>query len=372
LEQSSSEERKAFLERHSSAYIFCALSYDLKNQYEASLLSSNPDRVETPGSFWVVYKRVLRLNGLDLTIYAEENALLNEWAYIDPSKNETKFPEKESSSINLKLRTPKDEYLKDIENIQSAIRSGSVYELNYCQEFYAEHCSIDPLPIFKRMLETNAAPFSVLFKWKQHCLLSASPERFLSKRGDVLVAQPIKGTRRRLSDIAADNRQKEDLQHCVKERAENVMIVDLMRNDLARCCETGTVAVEELFGIYSFATVHQMISTVTGRVKTEFNFDTILQNTFPMGSMTGAPKIEAMKLIEQFEKVKRGWFSGSIGYLAPDGDFDLNVVIRTLIYNVSTGYLSLQTGGAITIDSVPELEYQESLLKAEAWMKLLS
>jgi para-aminobenzoate synthetase component 1 len=150
------------------------------------------------------------------------------------------------------------------------------------------------------------------------------------------------------------------------------MIVDLMRNDLARCCETGSIKVEELFGIYSFATVHQMISTVTGRVKAEFNFDTILQNTFPMGSMTGAPKIEAMKLIEQFEEVKRGWFSGSIGYLSPDGDFDLNVVIRTLIYNASTGYLSLQTGGAITIDSVPELEYQESLLKAEAWMKLLS
>ncbi|MEY2898057.1 MAG: hypothetical protein RL138_110 [Bacteroidota bacterium] len=372
MEQSSSEERKAFLDRHASAYIFCALSYDLKNQYESSLLSSNPDRVETPGSFWVVYKRVLRLNGLDLTIYAEENASLNEWVYIDPSKNETKFPEKESSSINLKLRTSKDEYLKDIENIQSAIRSGSVYELNYCQEFYAEHCNIDPLSIFKRMLATNAAPFSVLFKWKQHCLLSASPERFLAKRGNLLVAQPIKGTRRRLSDIAADNRQKEDLQHCVKERAENVMIVDLMRNDLARCCETGTVAVEELFGIYSFATVHQMISTVTGRVKAEFNFDTILQNTFPMGSMTGAPKIEAMKLIEQFEKVKRGWFSGSIGYIAPNGDFDLNVVIRTLIYNASSGYLSLQTGGAITIDSVPELEYQESLLKAEAWMKLLS
>ena len=256
MEQSSSEERKAFLERHYSSFIFCALSYDLKNQYEASLVSSNPDRVETPGSFWVVYKKVLQLKGLDLTIYAAEQDVSSEWGFINPTNHHKVIQAEEHVSVNLKLRTSKDEYLMDIENIQSAIRSGSVYELNYCQEFYAEHCNIDPLSIFKRMLATNAAPFSVLFKWKQYCLLSASPERFLAKRGDLLVAQPIKGTRRRLSDIAADNRQKEDLQHCVKERAENVMIVDLMRNDLARCCETGTVAVEELFGIYRFATVH--------------------------------------------------------------------------------------------------------------------
>lgn len=372
MEQSSAEERDAFLHRHKTSFIFCALSYDLKNLYESSLLSANPDFCDTPGSYWIVFKKVLRLSGCTLSIQFESGDADLEWSHIDPTKNNRVSSESIANPIYLKLRTSKEEYLKDINEIQSAIRNGSVYELNYCQEFYAENCSIDPLSVFKRMLTTNAAPFSVLLKWKEHCLLSASPERFLAKRGDVLVAQPIKGTRRRLSDIAADKRQKEDLQQCIKERAENVMIVDLMRNDLARCCETGTVAVEELFAIYSFATVHQMISTVTGRVKPEFTFDTILQNTFPMGSMTGAPKIEAMKLIEQFEKVKRGWFSGSIGYLAPDGDFDLNVVIRTLIYNASTGYLSLQTGGAITIDSVPELEYQESLLKAEAWMKLLS
>jgi para-aminobenzoate synthetase component 1 len=169
-----------------------------------------------------------------------------------------------------------------------------------------------------------------------------------------------------------DEKHKDELRLCEKERAENVMIVDLMRNDLARCCEVGSINVDELFGIYSFATVHQMISTVIGKLKPNISFEDVLQNTFPMGSMTGAPKIESMKLIEQFETVKRGWYSGSIGYIAPNGDFDLNVVIRSLIYNTDKKYLSLQTGGAITIDSIAEKEYEESLLKAEAWMRLLA
>lgn len=314
------------------------------------------------------------MKGENLNIHTTVNQEPLEWDFLNPeiAHASNSICEIEPFGIHLKFRTPKEEYLADINKIQDAIRSGSVYELNYCQEFYAESVELNPVDLFKRMRQLNAAPFTVFFKWQGQYLLSASPERFLAKRGAELIAQPIKGTRRRLTGEAADMQQKNELRSCVKERAENVMIVDLMRNDLSRCCEVGTIKVEELFGIYSFSHVHQMISTIVGNIKAGIGFEEILEKTFPMGSMTGAPKVEAMKLIEQFEKVKRGWFSGSVGYLAPNGDFDLNVVIRTLIYNSKTGYLSLQTGGAITIDSVAEQEYQESLLKAEAWMQLLA
>ncbi len=309
-----------------------------------------------------------------LSIHSAANQTSLEWDFVNPEivHTPTAIESINPLGIKLKYRTPKKEYIADVNKIQDAIRSGSVYELNYCQEFYAEAVTLDPVDLFKRMRQINAAPFSVFFKWQGQYLMSASPERFLAKRGAQLIAQPIKGTRRRLADEVADNVQRNELRSCVKERAENVMIVDLMRNDLARCCEVGTIKVEELFGIYSFSRVHQMISTIAGNVKEGISFEEILEKTFPMGSMTGAPKVEAMKLIDQFEKVKRGWFSGSIGYVSPNGDFDLNVVIRTLIYNSKAGYLSLQTGGAITIDSVPEQEYQESLLKAEAWIQLLA
>jgi para-aminobenzoate synthetase component 1 len=247
-----------------------------------------------------------------------------------------------------------------------------LYEVNFCQEFFCEHLQIDPVSLFEKLKRLSPAPFACFLRHNEKFLLCSSPERFLKKEKNKLIAQPIKGTiRRSESERDHDSQLKEQLRNDPKERAENVMIVDLMRNDLAKSSVPGTVKVEELFGIYTYPQVHQMISTVTSELRSDVHFVDAIRNAFPMGSMTGAPKIKAMQLIDHYEKTKRGLFSGSIGYITPDGDFDFNVVIRSMLYNRGNKYLSFQTGGAITYDSAAEKEYEESLLKAKAMMQIL-
>ncbi|NRB65024.1 MAG: anthranilate synthase component I family protein, partial [Saprospiraceae bacterium] len=202
-------------------------------------------------------------------------------------------------------------------------------------------------------------------------MLCASPERFLRKRNDVLISQPIKGTRSRGLTPQEDEALKQDLMNSQKDRSEHVMIVDLVRNDLARSSLTGSVQVSELYGIYSFAQVHQMISTIQSRLRPDIPLVEAIRNAFPMGSMTGAPKIKAMELIDQLESTKRSIYSGAIGYISPEGDFDFNVVIRTLFLRQDVGYLSFSVGGAIVYDSDPEQEYQECMWKAKAILETL-
>jgi para-aminobenzoate synthetase component 1 len=202
-------------------------------------------------------------------------------------------------------------------------------------------------------------------------IISASPERFLAKRGRQLISQPIKGTAKRSANLAEDEQLKLSLKNHPKEQQENVMIVDLVRNDLTRSAVAGTVKVEELFGIYSFEQVHQMISTVTCLKADDVSDVEAIRNTFPMGSMTGAPKVNAMRLMEKYERSKRGVYSGAVGYFSPDGDFDFNVIIRTILYNAATQYLSFQVGSAITHSADAENEYQECLLKAKAILEVL-
>ena len=193
------------------------------------------------------------------------------------------------------------------------------------------------------------------------------PGTVFKKGGSKNISQPIKGTSKRMQENAvSDEKNKMDLYHSNKDRSENVMIVDLVRNDLSKVCKEGTVKVDELFGIYSFPQVHQMISTVSGELKDNISFQEIIRATFPMGSMTGAPKKRVMELIEQYERTKRGIFSGAVGYISPNGDFDFNVVIRSIMYNSQSGYLSFLTGSGITFYSDPEKEWEECLLKAEA------
>ncbi|MCK6695206.1 MAG: anthranilate synthase component I family protein, partial [Thermoanaerobaculia bacterium] len=275
------------------------------------------------------------------------------------------------SAIHLTPRLPKPGYLDTVDAIRRHIIEGDLYEMNLCQEFYAENAVIDPLQTFRRLNGLARAPFSAYLRCNDRYLLCASPERFLCKEGAQLVSQPIKGTRRRHPDAEADARIREELRGSEKDRAENVMIVDLVRNDLARNCLPGTVKVEELFGIYSFPTVHQMISTVCGTLRPEVHPVEALRDAFPMGSMTGAPKVMAMELIERYERTRRGLFSGAVGYFSPDGNFDFNVVIRSILYNAANHYLSCQVGGAIVFDSVPEQEYGECLVKMEAMKKAL-
>ena len=271
----------------------------------------------------------------------------------------------------LRPRLPRAEYLRAVEAVREDILSGEVYELNLCQEFYAEGVALDPVDVFGRLNATSPAPFAGFLRWQHHYLLCASPERFVARRGGQIISQPIKGTTRRGTTPAEDEQQRESLLHDEKERAENLMIVDLVRNDLARVARTGTVRVPELFGLYPFRHVWQMISTVAAELRPDVDVVDILRAAFPMGSMTGAPKIRAMQLIEHYERSRRGLYSGSLGVVWPGGDFDFNVVIRSLHYRADTGYLSFQVGSAITYDSVPEREYDECLLKARAILEVL-
>ncbi len=271
----------------------------------------------------------------------------------------------------MRPRLPRAEYLRAVDAVREDILNGEVYELNLCQEFYAEGVRLDPVEVFGRLNAASPAPFAGFVRWHEHYLLCASPERFLARRGARVWSQPIKGTARRGRTPAEDEQKRRQLLNDEKERAENLMIVDLVRNDLARVARTGSVTVEELFGLYPFRHVWQMISTVAAELPPGLDLVEVLRATFPMGSMTGAPKIRAMQLIEHYERSRRGLYSGSVGYVNVAGDFDFNVVIRSLQYRADTGYLSFQVGSAITYDSVPEREYEECLLKAKALLEVL-
>jgi para-aminobenzoate synthetase component 1 len=266
----------------------------------------------------------------------------------------------------------KEEYIRTIQQIQAHIRRGDCYELNFCQEFFADNALIDPYSVYNELTKLSPTPFSCYYKLQDKYLLCASPERYIKKMGDVIISQPIKGTaKRNMENLAEDGKLRQALQHSIKERSENVMIVDLVRNDLSKICREGTVIVEELFGVYPFPQVHQMISTVKGVLNNGIDFAEVLRATFPMGSMTGAPKKRVIELIGQFETSNRGIFSGATGYITPAGDFDFNVVIRSIMYNAHTRYLNYIVGGAITHYSNPENEYEECLLKAAAMEKVL-
>ena len=277
--------------------------------------------------------------------------------------------DKKVLNVKIHKRITKKEYLQHLNAILNHIHRGDIYEVNFCQEFYAEDASIDPLKVYQKLNELSEPPFATFLKLKYNYLLSASPERFVRKEGQKIISQPIKGTAKRLQKEKLDTKLAEKLAKDDKERSENIMIVDLVRNDLSKTAIKGSVNVEELCKVYSFKQVHQLISTVVSKVSPKTDSIEVIKSLFPMGSMTGAPKISAMQIIEKEETTKRGLYSGAVGYFTPDDDFDFNVVIRSILYNQSKKYLSYSVGGAITAKSDPEKEYQECLLKAIA-MKL--
>nr|MDQ3073301.1 anthranilate synthase component I family protein [Bacteroidota bacterium] len=256
--------------------------------------------------------------------------------------------------------------------LRDHIREGDVYEVNLCQEFYADGVEIDPGALFRRLVQLSPNPFSGFLRFGEKYVISSSMERFLKKEGKMLISQPIKGTTKRTGDPNKDTELRERLYKDEKERAENLMIVDLVRNDLSRSCIPGTVKVAELFGIYPYTRVFHMVSTVSGEMLPDVHWVDALRSAFPMGSMTGAPKVMAMALIEKYEKSKRGVYSGSVGYITPSGDFDFNVVIRTFLYNAKDKYISLHAGSAITYDSDPRQEYEECLVKIESLLEALN
>lgn len=357
-------ELEQFRAKHPS-WMTGLFTYDLKNEVE-NLSSANPDHLHFPDLYFFVPKHLILLRGGEAEIISD-----NPQQVMDAINTQTAPVTDIDHHIQLSSRFSKEEYIDTVIKIKDHINRGDIYVTNFCQEFFAENVMIDPLAIFLNLNAISPNPFAAFFKLKDKYILSASPERFMAKRGNKLISQPIKGTSKKYDDPEEDKRSKDSLRSQPKELQENVMIVDLVRNDLTKSARPGSVNTEELFGIYSFRQVHQMISTVVCELKEHVTPVEAIKNTFPMGSMTGAPKISAMQLMEQFERSKRGIYSGAIGYFSPDGDFDFNVVIRTMLYNAVENYLSFQVGGAITFDAVPEKEYEECLLKAQAMLEVL-
>jgi para-aminobenzoate synthetase component 1 len=339
--------------KKNNEFAFGYFTYDIKNQLE-TLHSKHEDEINFPDYFFFVPEVLYTVDA------AQDELLVKQLKTYKIKK-----------PINLTAKVSKEIYTQNVEQIKQHIINGDVYELNYCIEFYAKDVNINPLQVYAALNQCSPTPFSAYLQKNNLYLMCASPERFLKKTKQTIYSQPIKGTIRRGETEEEDKQLKKELLNSEKERAENLMIVDLVRNDLAKSCETGSIKVNELFGIYSFNQVHQMISTVSGKVLSDIHNLDIIKNAFPMGSMTGAPKVMAMKLIEQYEATKRGLYSGAVGYFNPNGDFDFNVVIRSLQYNSQNRYLSAMVGSAITYDSIAYEEYNECLLKARAIMQAL-
>ena len=350
-------------------WLFGYLSYDLKNDIEA-LESNNYDGLHFPDLYFFQPKKIFLLKDTTLEIQYLNMCDDEIDSDFEDILNQSKI-ESQKSKVSIEQRISKENYLKKVNKMLAHIHRGDIYEANFCMEFYAEESVIAPYEVYKKLNEISDAPFSVYFKKNQHYLLSASPERYLKKENEKVISQPIKGTAKRNSNSELDEQNKVALQNNAKERSENIMIVDLVRNDLSQTATKGSVEVEELCKIYSFKQVHQMISTITSIVAHTTSPIEILRTTFPMGSMTGAPKISAMKIIEELEETKRGLYSGAVGYFTPSGNFDFNVVIRSILYNSDNKYLSFSVGSAITSEAIPKNEYEECLLKAKAMFEVL-
>ena len=360
---------KEFRNNHKD-YLFGYLSYDLKNDTE-DLSSNNPDHLDFPALyFFQPQKVILWKNDKVEFLYLEEYQ-----QQIEEDLQEIKSIENRSEKplvrCQISSRLSKDGYFEKVTNVLKHIHRGDIYEVNYCQEFYARNCDINTIDVYQKLNQISQAPFASYVKLSDKFLLCASPERFVKKQDSKIIVQPIKGTARRLSDEIEDRKLAESLVNDPKERAENIMIVDLIRNDLSKNAKKGSVHVEELCKVYSFKQVHQLISTIVCEVDKDENDIDIIKSLFPMGSMTGAPKISAMKIIEEEELTKRGLYSGAVGYFNPEGNFDFNVVIRSILYNASSRYVSFSVGSAITSLSEIEKEYEECLLKAKALKEAL-
>lgn len=342
-------------------WVFGHLSYDLKNETEPVLTSLLPESISFPLLYFFEPQLVVTIKDSRMMIYASSEA---ECEKVFGQIQHTSFCEGNVPAVHFTGRMSRCEYGERFRSIVRHIQQGDIYELTFCREFFAD-AKVHPVDLFCAMNRRIPAPFAALYRIGNRYLISASPERFLMKKNRQLISQPMKGTIARMADALADASQREKLRSDVKERAENVMITDLVRNDLSRTAAKGSVKVDDLYGIYTFPRVHQMVTTVMSELRDGLHVTDAIGAAFPMGSMTGAPKIRAMQLIEEYETVRRGLFSGSVGYITPEGNADFNVVIRSLLYDSATKYLSLSAGGAITSLSDEESEFAETELKAE-------
>jgi len=348
-----------------AGWLFGYFGYDLKNEIE-NLQSNGTDGLGFPDLYFFAPRYVITVNGNEVEIVGDDAE-----GILDQIENYQLTGPVKTNISQLQKRFNREEYVTTVKKIKDHIVRGDIYVTNFCQEFFVEDADINPIEVFKALNDISPNPFAAFFKIKDKYVMCASPERFLAKRNDKLISQPIKGTAKRGATETEDEAIKQELRNQEKELQENVMIVDLVRNDLTKSAQQGTVKTEDLFDIHSFSQVHQMISTVVCQLAASVSEIEAIRNTFPMGSMTGAPKVSAMQLMEEYERTKRGVYSGAVGYFSPDGDFDFNVVIRSLLYNSANKYLSFSAGSAITYHADPEKEYEECLLKAKAILQVL-
>ena len=351
-------------------WLFGHLGYGLKNEVES--LSYRQDELVNFGlGFFFDPEVVIRLQNNELTITSTTK--LPEIIFKEIEVQAGSISAGLPANVTVKASISKEKYIDTVNVLRQHIIKGDCYEINYCQEFSVHNAVINPLYTYSRLVHLSPNPFAALYKLKDKYCICASPERYLKKSGVKIISQPIKGTiKRNNKNTRQDDANKEQLLFSSKERSENVMVVDLVRNDLSKICKEGTVEVQELFGIYSFPHLHQMISTIKGELADDLHWTDAIKATFPMGSMTGAPKKKVMELIDAYEPVARGLFSGAIGYVTPNGDFDFNVVIRSIFYDVANKKLSFSAGAGITFNSIAQKEYEESMLKAEAIIEVLN
>ncbi|TVR79902.1 MAG: anthranilate synthase component I family protein [Chitinophagaceae bacterium] len=356
--------------------VFGVLSYDLKNEIYPGYFSSQKNTFPHLAFFepLTLISKKVNSNTVSIQTYSSEKKdyFINKLQTPDIQSEADANPQTSNIDAPFKCNFTKEEYTATVNSIKNDLESGDIYELNLCLEFSSQMKRFNSGRIFLTLNEMSPSPFSALFSFGDYKLISSSPERYLKNKNGHLVAQPIKGTRQRSADFYTDERLKDELREDKKEIAENVMIVDLMRNDLAKVAQAGSIEVPELFKIYSFKHVHQMISTITATLdENKFQWSDAVKASFPMGSMTGAPKLRAMERIELYEKNDRKWYSGALGYISPNGSFDLSVVIRSILYDAQSERMSFQAGSAITWDALAENEWEECLLKAEAMKKAI-
>ncbi len=352
-------------------WIFGFISYDLKEEIEG-FNSNNLKYFDVPNLSFFQPSIIWVFDGFELkALYFDEKELFDVWNEIN--KIHISCDSIESNpNVELKGRLSKEEYIKKIKNIKKRIKMGDTYELNFCFDFFNDNTKINPENTFKKLNKLTESPMSVYYKDHHLHVLSSSPERFIKRNKKTIISQPIKGTKKRGKNIDEDVFLINSLKNSIKEKSENHMIVDLVRNDFSRIAKKGSVKVTELSKINTYKNIHQMVSTIEAQIENDMFFSTILKSTFPMGSMTGAPKIRTMKIIDELEETSRGIYSGAIGYIDPNKNFDFNVVIRTIIYDDKLSKISVNVGSGITFKSDPKDEYEECLTKIDALKKSLS
>lgn len=335
--------------KKNNSWLFGYFGYDLKNSIE-DLSSQNQELYES-ADFYLMEPSVLIQISDD-----KADIIFGDELELDQTEKVNSF-----SLGKLISGVSKNRYIETVKEIQKQIKEGDFYELNFSYPIQADFDG-EPYELYRAMRNINPVPFGAYLELNDKQICSSSPERFLQKKGDTILSEPIKGTSARSTSEVEDEDFKKLLLND-KNRAENLMIVDLVRHDFSKVCKTGSVTVQKLFDIRTFETVHQMISRIEGELYADQNSISALKACFPMGSMTGAPKIKVMQEIEHYENYRRGIYSGAIGYITPDDDMDFSVVIRTAI--VQNGELTYPVGGAITSDSDPEEEWEETKLKAQ-------